>query len=89
MKDQLLSDPKKFYEFINSKRRINGYPSLMYYDKYESSNASKISNLLASSFEKSYSKDDFLPNNCPYLIDSFDIFLRILFSEEVLSALLQ
>jgi len=47
--------PNRFWHFVNSKRKTNGYPSTMFLDNLVASNQVDISNLFADFFEGVYS----------------------------------
>ena len=50
---------KKFYDFINSKRKSAVYPSTMSYSGHASSDDKEKSNLFATFFKTTYSTDIF------------------------------
>ena len=62
-------NPKSFYNFVNSKRRVSGYPPMMKYENNESSQDTKICDMFADFFSSSYSNKKFCKfSNYPYKI---------------------
>lgn len=56
-------DPKTFYSFVNSKRKAVGYPTVLKYLSYESSNDLAISNMFADFFATTYSDSHYDDTN--------------------------
>ncbi|XP_037811948.1 uncharacterized protein LOC119603822 [Lucilia sericata] len=89
VKANFKSNPKSFYQFVNTKRRISGYPSMMKLDDMESSKDSEICDMFADFFSSSYS------NKClnqlssyPYpIVESNQINCPKLHSSTVLKAI--
>lgn len=50
----LISDPKHFFQFINSKRKSDGYPSTLRLSNTSSSDPKTIANLFAEFFRQSF-----------------------------------
>lgn len=59
IKNNLKSDPKSFYRFVNSKRRSNEFPNTMKYNGSEKSDDTSISNMFAEFFASTYSFSSF------------------------------
>ncbi|XP_046806162.1 uncharacterized protein LOC124419723 [Lucilia cuprina] len=69
VKTNFKNNPKSFYQFVNSKRRISGYPSMMKSGDSESSIDSEICDMFADFFSSSYSKKSLnILSNYPYSI---------------------
>ena len=51
---KIRDDPKKFWNFINNKRKSNGYPTLMKYNEEKSDNDKEIANYFKKFFESVY-----------------------------------
>lgn len=81
MRSILMKDPKRFYSFVNSKRKVAGYPSSMNYIDSESSDDSNIADMFTSFFRSSYSQEK-PPLNYPYTISSFNNIPNILLLED-------
>lgn len=89
VKSRLNSDPKGFYNFVNSKRKVKGYPASLNYRGTAKSSDCDIADLFASFFQSTYvdSCDPIL--SYPYRIQCFDLMFNLSFSyHEVYSALL-
>lgn len=89
VKSRLNSDPKGFYNFVNSKRRVKGFPASLNFRGTGKSSDREIADLFASFFQSTYveSCDPLL--TYPYRIQSFDLMFNVSFSyHEVYSALL-
>ena len=54
VKKNIVSNPKSFYDFVNSKRRISKFPSAMKYKSIISSDNDIISNMFAEFFKSNY-----------------------------------
>lgn len=84
----LLKDPKRFFNFVNSKRKVVGYPRIMKFIDSESSDDTVISNMFANFFRKLYSPSVNILNY-PYNINTTHVIPDIILSEdEVLNGLL-
>ena len=59
VKNNIKINPKKFYDFVNSKRKSAVYPSTMSYIGTVSSDDKEISNLFATFFKTTYSTEIF------------------------------
>lgn len=59
VRHNLKNDPKSFYKFVNSKRRVAEFPSVMKYGDLESSDDKAISNMFADFFASTYSSSVF------------------------------
>ena len=68
MKETFKSNPKYFYKFVNSKRRVTGYPSLMKFGDKESSEVSAICDMFATFFSSTYSSKSYDEGDYPYPI---------------------
>ena len=52
---EIRSDPKKFWNFINSKRKSNNsYPTIIKFEDFKSSNNTEIANYFKLFFESVY-----------------------------------
>lgn len=54
MQSNLISDPKKFFQFINVKRKSDNYPPTLKLDDASSENPKEIANLFAHFFSQSF-----------------------------------
>ncbi|XP_067617821.1 uncharacterized protein tws isoform X5 [Eurosta solidaginis] len=71
IKRNIICHPKPFYDFINSKRRTNGFPSAMMFRNSISSDDQEIANFFAQFFHSNYSAVvDSSPTNYPYELHS-------------------
>lgn len=59
MKTKIKTNPKAFYNFINSKRRASTYPKYLKYGSRSADDDVSISNLFADFFATTYSKKSF------------------------------
>lgn len=50
--EKIVQDPRKFFDFVNMKRKSRGYPSSMFKGNVNSSNPHEISNLYADHFQE-------------------------------------
>nr|AMS38367.1 hypothetical protein [Bactrocera tryoni] len=64
VKNNIIRNPKLFYGFVNSKRRISNFPSAMKYKSSMSSDNHTISNMFAEFFRSNYSPKS--PQNVPH-----------------------
>ncbi|XP_055385695.1 uncharacterized protein LOC129614821 [Condylostylus longicornis] len=55
----ILGNPKRFFDFVNSKRKSSGYPSSMSKNGLISSSNSEICNFFADNFQQTYRLDSF------------------------------
>lgn len=69
IQNNIKYDPKSFYNFINSKKRTTGYPTVMKFNQNESCDATCISDLFADFFSTTYSDATYDKNgNYPFPI---------------------
>ena len=68
MRRKMNSSPKTFFEFVNYKRRVNGFPSYLNFGDVVSSDENEISNLFAEFFQSKYSKNYTVASDYPYNI---------------------
>ena len=69
VKRNFKNNPKSFYQFVNSKRRVSGYPSMMKFGDKVSSNDADICDMFAAFFSSAYSdKKLHQHSNYPYPI---------------------
>ena len=54
MGQKILDDPKKFFDFVNVKRKCKNLPSVMHYNNTTSSNPLVIANLSKQRFQEVY-----------------------------------
>lgn len=54
----IKNDPKQFWNFINAKKKSNGYPTIMNLNDTCSTSPQEIANLFANYFKSVYKKDD-------------------------------
>lgn len=88
MKESFRVNPKSFYNFVNSKRKVSGFPASMKFEGVESSDKLGIANLFANFFQKTYSSDNALSSVYPYNIDVFNIVSDLtITSDEILKGL--
>lgn len=90
MRSQLKSNPKSFYKFINSKRRVSDYPKVLKFGSCSAYDNNQISNMFADFFATTYSKkacnrDSYYPYNITH---SAGIHFPFISYENVLSNLL-
>lgn len=72
--DEILNNPKKFFEFVNMKRKCQGYPSTIHFDNTSSSDPREICQLFAERFQEVYhDPSDFIVNNPVYSQPKFEI----------------
>uniref|UniRef100_A0A0A1X4N6 Probable RNA-directed DNA polymerase from transposon BS n=1 Tax=Zeugodacus cucurbitae TaxID=28588 RepID=A0A0A1X4N6_ZEUCU len=64
VKNNIIRNPKSFYGFVNSKRRISNFPSAMKYKSTMSCDNYIISNMFAEFFKSNYCSN--YPMNVPY-----------------------
>lgn len=65
IKNDFKYNTKAFYNFVNSKRKTNGYPSVMKLNNYESSDDINISNMFADFFSSTYSDKQYCSDSYP------------------------
>ncbi|XP_075167600.1 uncharacterized protein LOC142239703 [Haematobia irritans] len=88
MRYTLNSDPKSFYNFVNSKRRTRTFPSFMRYKGTVSDNEKVIADFFADYFKESYVDNWNVGSEYTYFIPSVPIFSHITLTEsEVLDGL--
>lgn len=58
----LINDPKSFYQFVNYKRKSDGYPTSLSFNNETSNDNLTIANYFASFFKDSFAKDSFKPD---------------------------
>lgn len=88
VKTKLNSDPRGFFNFVNSKRKVKGFPASLIHGDISKSSDHEIANLFADFFESTYvnSSDSLL--SYPYHIQSFDLMFDLSLSySEVYTAL--
>ena len=69
IKSSLFSNPKYFFKFVNSKRKISAHPSFVSFNGSDSSDDFEISNLFAEYFRRNFSSASFDSSaNYPYPI---------------------
>lgn len=81
MRSVLFKNPKHFFSFVNSKRKVNGFPSSMNLKGVESSDDATICEMFASFFRNIYSSSTGRVSY-PYKIYSSNSILDIILSEE-------
>lgn len=79
MKTKINSDPKRFYDFVNSKRNVRGYPNSLTYRGVLGSVEAEIADLFADFFQSTYVKG-VSTSNYPYNIPRFDLLCDFSFS---------
>lgn len=88
MKAKFRVNPKSFYSFVNSKRKISGFPTSMKFNNIELSDTAGISDLFADFFQGTYSLSS-LSHNYPYKLDAFNVISDFIITEDdVLKGLL-
>lgn len=60
------SNPKKFWEYVNSHRKTNGYPDVIYYNETQASNEKEAAQLFNEFFATV-----FMPENAAFDIDEY------------------
>ena len=65
MNFKLKSDPKRFFNFVNMKRKSSSFPSSMRYENSTSSIDSEISNLFVDFLQTTYNNSTFNSTNLP------------------------
>lgn len=89
MKERFRVSPKSFYGFVNSKRKVSGFPSSMNYEGIETSNVVEISDFFRKFFQKTYATGSGLSSSYPYSLQMFNIVSDFIISEdEVLRGLM-
>lgn len=73
IKAKLKLDPKCFYQFVNSKRKVRGYPSSLEYEGVLKSTDIEIADLFAKFFQSTYLKCASSSSEYPYSIQRFDV----------------
>ena len=63
MQFDLISNPKRFWQFINLKRKSDGYPNTLNYLNHSSSDSKVITNLFANFFSLAFSDSNFVPDS--------------------------
>lgn len=71
VQENLVTDPSSFWNYVNLKKRTNGYPKAMTYENAGSSDGPGICNLFADFFESNYS-----PSNDNFEFDRDGTFER-------------
>lgn len=87
LSQNLITDPKKFFDFVNIKRKCNGYPSTMFKDNISSSEPSNICDMFAARFREVYRLPSKSNKNIPQSTSSI-INCLSLTGEEILKELL-
>lgn len=88
MRRKINSNPKTFFEFVNFKRKVNGFPSYFKLGDVVSSDDNEISNLFAEFFQSTYSNKYPVASDYPYHIQEYNIISNIALTyEEVLEGL--
>ncbi|KAL9883656.1 uncharacterized protein ACN427_010864 isoform 1-T2 [Glossina fuscipes fuscipes] len=83
IKSSLFANPKFFFEFVNSKRKISTYPSHVSFNGSDSSEDFEISNLFAEYFRRNISIANFdLLANYPYPITNSTSIPNLIISED-------
>lgn len=62
MQSSLITDPKRFYQFINTKRKSDGYPSILKLSNQSSADPKVICNLFVNFFSQAFSGNDTTPD---------------------------
>lgn len=60
--NSMASNPKSFWNFVNSKRKTFGFPSSMCFNDVTANNSGDIANLFATFFQSIYSRTDIVNN---------------------------
>lgn len=65
--EEIISDPRKFFDYIRSTRKSDGYPGSLRNNGGVESNPQKIADMFADSFQESYRQDSYVgsSNNEP------------------------
>lgn len=66
MKGKIFSDSRNFFNFINVKKKDDGYPSTMKFDTNSSNDAQIISDMFASFFESAFDSESFTPSEADF-----------------------
>lgn len=89
MKTRLNSDPKAFFNFVNSKRKVKGFPAALNYRGISKSSDHEIADLFADFFQSTYVNNSDSLLSYPYPFHSFDLMFDLSFSySEVFTSLL-
>lgn len=81
MRNKFRVNPKSFYGFVNSKRKVSGFPSSMNFEGVESSSVAGISDLFAEFFQGTYSVSSGLSSSYPYRLELFNIVSNVTINE--------
>ena len=89
IQDDLTREPKKFWSFINSKKKSSGYPSSMSFNNSIYSTTSDICNQFSNYFNSVYVCDNANPSDDPYSFfnNNLNIGSLILSAENILESL--
>ena len=87
--EEILNNPKKFFDFVNNKRKTKGYPTTMRLDQLSSSNPGVISDLFADKFQSVYGSPHVSNNLFDHILPCLNIDQLYLTNEEILLALKQ
>lgn len=88
MRAKLNSNPKQFFNFVNSKRKSNGLPSHLKFGDEESSTDNGMADLFAEFFQSTYTSSNPVTSNYPYAIQVYNFIPNISLSyDEVLNGL--
>lgn len=89
MRNSLHINPKHFYKFFNSKRKVSDFPSIMRFGSRESCEPKEIADMFVDFFQSTYSRYSINGINYSYDIYKFNQFPRIFFTaDEELNVLL-
>lgn len=88
VQNDIVKDPKKFWQYVDSKRKPKGYPSTMSYEGVKAAIPEGICKLFSDFFQKVYVVDDDSSDVQPFGIDKLvDVHSYELTTDEVRRAL--
>ena len=64
IKNQIKSDPKKFWQFVNNKKKTNNFPTQMTYNNHTASDPTTICDIFAIFFQTVYKKPKPCDTSC-------------------------
>ena len=64
MQNDLSSDPKRFWSYLNSKKKISGFPLTMFFNNTQSSSPNDICEQSANFLKSVYVSDKCTSNSC-------------------------
>ena len=66
IKNKVFSDSRSFFNFINTKKKSDGYPSTLNFNSESSNDAQVISDFFASFFESAFDSNNFVPSEADF-----------------------